>query len=116
MPKKNIQSRTKNEYYGWEKEPETPIDVDDYLPTDKIEMSETATISKDSYGQFFVRFPRKISEALDLQSGFKIEFNLTKPLKPKGGARVNSISCNIIRKIKSGGKKHANKKENQAQS
>ncbi|MBN2331292.1 MAG: hypothetical protein JXC85_05755 [Candidatus Aenigmarchaeota archaeon] len=97
----NTRSNTETE---WEL-PQKPRDIDDDLPLDETEIVETATISKDSYGQLFVRFPREIKEVLSLEAGFSLEFVVRKPVKAKQEIRVDEFWCNIVRKVKKRGRK-----------
>jgi len=99
MTKKNTGSSTKNKDLIWEM-PEKSEDVDKDLPHDKEIITVRATISQDKNEQFFVRFPKIVSEALDLHPGFSLEFNVVAPVNRAKGFQIKSITCDIIRKGK----------------
>jgi hypothetical protein len=75
-----------------------PRNIDKDFSHEKVLLTSNATISKDSYGQFFVRFPKVISNVLELQRGFQLEFIIETPLKKAKNLLISNFKCNVIRK------------------
>ncbi|MCK5233474.1 MAG: hypothetical protein KAJ91_01525 [Candidatus Aenigmarchaeota archaeon] len=96
MDKKNILSDRKKDDFIWES-PSKPRDIEKDLPHDTEQITESAVISQDKRGQFFVRFSKIVAEALELNTGFKLLFNLEVPVNKEKGFRVNTITCEVIR-------------------
>ena len=91
--KENIRKSLEDEYE--DEEPSNPKDLDEYLPLEKAELVETATISRDSNGQFFVRFPQKIADKLKLGPKMRLEFTISVLLKSE--ETVSTFTCRVMR-------------------
>lgn len=85
--------------FEWEV-PKKPRDIEKDMPHDEEILSDDAVIGKDKRGQFFVRFPRRISDALELERGFVLEFEVKIPIPHKKDLRVNTFTCEIKRRVK----------------
>ena len=79
--------------------PISPRKIGEDLPEDIEILSKTAKLSKDSRNQFFVRFPREVSEALGLINVKEIEFNVTIPL-PDARPENTTLDVRLIREGK----------------
>lgn len=68
---------------------------------EKIITSDIAKISKDNYDQFFVRFPTKISDMMDLKPNYTLEFIVERKMNDiKQNKKIDVFKCRIIRKSK----------------
>lgn len=77
--------------------PRKPRKISEDLPGDVEILSAEATLSKDARDQYFVRFPRKIAEALYLENVRKIEFIITTKL-PEANPENAELIVKLIRK------------------
>ncbi len=68
--------------------PKKPRKITEDMPDDHETFTDTAKIGRDSRGQFFVRFPRKVSELLELEAGDLMEFEVKMHLKEKKKAEA----------------------------
>ena len=76
--------------------PTNPRRISDDLPDNVEILSKTAKLSKDTRNQFFVRFPREVSDALDLDNVKEMEFNVTIPL-PDAKPENTTLDVRLIR-------------------
>lgn len=77
--------------------PEKPRKISEDLPENIGIISAEALVSKDGRDQYFVRFPKKVAEALRLKTGDTIEFTVTTKLsdaKPEDA----ELTVRLIRK------------------
>jgi hypothetical protein len=95
-------SQPEPEKLVWEK-PHKPRNIEQELPHDKEFVPGEAIIGKDKRGQLFVRFPKKISEVLDLKPGNIISFNVETPIPHKKIVKVDKFQCEVIREKKKEG-------------
>ena len=77
--------------------PINPRRISEDLPDNVEILSKTAKLSKDTRNQFFVRFPREVSDALDLDNVKEMEFNVTIPL-PDAKPEDTTLGVRLIRK------------------
>ncbi len=77
--------------------PKTPRKISEDLPENVETFSEIAKLSKDGHNQYFVRFPRKVAEALGLESVKYVEFIVTTPL-PDAKPENAELAVRLIRK------------------
>lgn len=77
--------------------PEKPRKIQKDLSDDVEIFSEVAKLSKDKRNQYFVRFPRKISDALGFDNVDKIEFMVT-ILLPDAKPEESELTMRLIRK------------------
>ena len=77
--------------------PVNPRKISEDLPENIEIFSEEAKMSKDSRNQYFVRFPRKVAEALCFETVDKIEFTVTIQL-PDAKPEDSEITLRLIRK------------------
>ena len=61
--------------------PKNPRKITEDIPDAYEIVVETAKIGKDARGQFFVRFPKNVSQAFGLKEGDLMEFRIKQPLK-----------------------------------
>jgi len=81
----------------WE-EPTKKSSFEKEYPTDIFQAVRRSKISVDKKGIFFVRFPREMSDTLDLSKGDMVEFKITKPLKSEKKEDA-FLSVNIVRGV-----------------
>lgn len=77
--------------------PKSPRKISEDLPDDIETFTEEAKLSKDTRNQYFVRFPRKVAEALGFENIDKIEFIVKVPL-PDARPEDTELSVRLIRK------------------
>ncbi len=77
--------------------PEKPRKISKDLPEDVETFSEEAKLSKDTRNQYFVRFPRKVADALGFDNVDKIEFIVKIPL-PDAKPEEAELTVRLIRK------------------
>ncbi|MDP3013063.1 MAG: hypothetical protein Q8M92_02390 [Candidatus Subteraquimicrobiales bacterium] len=77
--------------------PKKPRKISDDLPEDTETFSEEAKLSRDTRNQYFVRFPRKVAEALGFDNVDKIEFVVKIPL-PDAKPENTELMVRLIRK------------------
>jgi hypothetical protein len=58
-----------------------PREVEEVIGEERAEIEDTANITFDGR-QFLVRFPKDISDAMELSREYKVKFTVTKP-KPR---------------------------------
>lgn len=76
--------------------PINPIDIIEDFPDNFETIYKTAKLSKDSRNQFFVRFPREVSEALGLDNVKEIGFDVKVSL-PDAKSENASLNIKLIR-------------------
>lgn len=77
--------------------PEKPRKIHKDLPEDTETFTEEAKLSKDTRNQYFVRFPRKVADALGLENVDKIEF-IVKISLPDAKPEKSELAVRLIRK------------------
>ncbi len=77
--------------------PEKPRKIHKDLPEDSETFTEKAKLSKDTRNQYFVRFPRKVADALRFENVDKIEFRVKIPL-PDAKPEESELMVRLIRK------------------
>lgn len=78
-------------------QPKNPKKLEDILPHGFNILKDDAKLGKDANGQYFIRFPKKIAEALHLETVEKIEFNVKTPL-PDGDPKKSELFVSMKRK------------------
>lgn len=79
--------------------PKTPRDIRKDLPEKHNTFTEAAILSKDSRNQYFVRFPKKVAEALGFATVKKVEFEVTLHL-PEANPEVAELKIKLMREQK----------------
>jgi hypothetical protein len=77
--------------------PEKPRKIHKDLPEDIETFTEEAKLSKDTRNQYFVRFPRRVADALGFDKVDKIEFIVKIPL-PDAKPEESELTVRLIRK------------------
>lgn len=77
--------------------PDKPRKIHKDLPDDTETFTEEAKLSKDTRHQYFVRFPRKVADAMGFENVDKIEFTIKIPL-PDTKPEESELTMRLIRK------------------